>query len=314
MSGDFILEKQAHLNRSTRGQWALYASHRQELERLLVPARVGGRVCVLGAGNCNDLDLPWMTQVFSQIVLVDIDGDALSRAVKFQKVDTSPRIRLHGGFDLTAIATQLGTWPSRSPTAAQVDACVAQSNADTSAAAAQLEGPFDVVLSPCVLSQLITPLRDHLGEGQPGFAPLLAAMRARHLRLMFDLLAPGGKGIFACDLFSSAVRPELPRIHKDRLADVMKTMLASGRFFSGLDPASIAAVLERHPALARQAAKLTPHPPWLWHLGLGKSYLVYALTFQKAAGQGRGSSLAENVPDRLTIPPLTSVRNKLLQI
>src|SRR5262245_52552720 len=107
---DFIVHKQAQLNRSTRGQWNLYSSHRKELERLLVPDRPGGRICVLGAGNCNDLDLRWLTQVYREVHLVDIDGDALARGTQFQKVDGSEKIRLHGSIDLTGLANRLGTW------------------------------------------------------------------------------------------------------------------------------------------------------------------------------------------------------------
>ena len=71
-SGMSIVDKQSQLNRSTRGQWNLYASHRQELERLLVPARPGGRICVLGAGNLQvDLDLQWLTQVYREVHLVE---------------------------------------------------------------------------------------------------------------------------------------------------------------------------------------------------------------------------------------------------
>src|SRR5438552_2239549 len=91
-----IQQKQSHLNRSTRGQWALYASHRQELEKLLVPDQPGGRICVLGAGNCNDLDLRWLTQVYREVQLVDIDPDALPRAATFQKVAESEKLRLRG--------------------------------------------------------------------------------------------------------------------------------------------------------------------------------------------------------------------------
>src|SRR5665213_299934 len=104
---DTILDKQAHLNRSTGGQWNLYTSHRQELERLIVPDKPGGRICVLGAGNCNDLDLRWLTEVYAEVRLVDIDGNALARGAKFQKVENSPRLQLAGSIDLTGLADRL---------------------------------------------------------------------------------------------------------------------------------------------------------------------------------------------------------------
>jgi hypothetical protein len=316
-----IVDKQSRLNRSTGGQWNLYASHRQELERLLVPSRPGGRICVLGAGNCNDLDLRWLTQVYREVHLVDIDGDALARAAKFQKVEGSEKLRLHGSIDLTGLADRLGTWAKAPPTSAEIEICTRLAAQPPDKLAAEPGGragtrtldvagpalrtvssgvqgtvrsadlarighgysgsPFDAVLSPCVLSQLLTPLRDTIGEAHPGFPPLFAAMRARHFRLMLDLLAPGGRGVFACDLFSSVVLPDLARATKDQLPNLMRKMIARERVFSGLDPTSIAAVLMRDPLLCPLTAKVQPVAPWLWHLGLSKTYLVYAVTFMK---------------------------------
>ena len=79
-ANEAVAEKQAALNDSTRGQWQMYASHRQAIERLIVSALQShrGRICVLGAGNCNDLDLEWLATVFSEVHLVDIDPAALA--------------------------------------------------------------------------------------------------------------------------------------------------------------------------------------------------------------------------------------------
>jgi hypothetical protein len=291
-----VAGKQSQLNRSTRTQWHLYTTHRQELERLLVPDRPGLRVCVLGAGNCNDLDLRWMTEVYREIHLVDIDGDALARAVKFQKVAESPKIKLRAPVDLTGLADRLGTWRKTPPADDDVKACTrlaadaeiklpeTEANAPGGPAepgARSSSKQFDVVLSPCVLSQLITPLRDSVGENHRGFMPLLAAIRTRHLRLMLDLLSPGGRAIFACDLLSSGTYPDLARVTKDRVADLMGTMLSRGKCFSGLNPAAMADTLRRD----RRAMDVRRAEPWVWHLGLSKSYLVYAITFRRMMGR-----------------------------
>lgn len=276
-----ILDKQSLLNRSTRGQWRLYASHRQELERLIVPSRPGGRICVLGAGNCNDIDLRWLTQAYREVHLVDIDGESLSRAAAFQQVESSPALRLAGGIDLTGLGERLGNWAKSPPNEKEVFACARLAAEAPETVTATIAGSFDTVVSPCVLSQLLTPVRDTIKESHPGFDPLLRALRRRHLRLMHALLAPGGRAVLASDLFSSAVLPELARVEKKELPDLMRKMIARGKFFSGLDPASVARAVQSDPVLNADLAGIETAPPWLWHLGLAKSYLVYALQFQK---------------------------------
>jgi hypothetical protein len=275
-----IAEKQSHLNRSTRGQWHLYASHRQQLERLLVPASPGGRICILGAGNCNDLDLRWLTEVYREVQLVDIDPDALARAAKFQKVQASAKIQLRGGIDLTGLSDRLGAWAKNPPEHSEIQTALQLAAQSPAKLAAELNGPFDVVLSPCVLSQLLTPLRDTVGEAHKGFLPMLSAIRARHFRLMLELLAPSGRGVFACDLFSNATFTDLARISHDQLPSLMRTMLNDRKFYTGLDPASMTAVLTRDPAVSATDDIRLTHP-WLWHLGLSKCYLVYGITFRK---------------------------------
>ena len=55
------VRSQEKANRSTRGHWTYFASHRAEIQKLLVtdvgPPTAARRLCVLGAGNCNDVDL-----------------------------------------------------------------------------------------------------------------------------------------------------------------------------------------------------------------------------------------------------------------
>ena len=53
--------RQRHVanNAESRDAWALFGPHRDAVTRLLLGGLGAGpaRVCVLGAGNCNDLDL-----------------------------------------------------------------------------------------------------------------------------------------------------------------------------------------------------------------------------------------------------------------
>jgi hypothetical protein len=114
---------------------------------------------------------------------------------------------------------------------------------------------------------------------------------------MLDLLAPGGRAVFACDLFSSATVKDLARAPREELPGLLRKRVAAGRHFSGLDPASIQAVLTRDRLIAPQVATVRHAAPWLWHLALSKTYLVYALTFNKtSAPASRPASSPDAAP------------------
>jgi hypothetical protein len=106
-------DDQLRMNQSTRGQWDWYASHRRAIERLIVPETRGGRICVLGAGNCNDLDLKWLAGAYAEVHLVDIDPVALERAGARQGVTDAAGIRRYAPVDLTGIAAMTATWQGR---------------------------------------------------------------------------------------------------------------------------------------------------------------------------------------------------------
>src|SRR3954471_11966982 len=185
-------DDQSRMNNSTRGQWDWYAAHRARIERLIVPQSRDQRICILGAGNCNDLDLKWLVQAYAQVHLVDIDPSALDRAVQRQGVPTD-RLTLHAPSDLTGIADQTATWTGRTVSEAEVD------RAAQTAAASDLPSltgaPFDLVLSPCVLSQLFCSVRDLLGKSHPAWPRLKTAIRARHLRTMIAMIKPTGRAV-----------------------------------------------------------------------------------------------------------------------
>ncbi|MBT4865894.1 MAG: hypothetical protein HON53_12380, partial [Planctomycetaceae bacterium] len=80
--------KDEHLQRnlSTRDCWDGYAHHRSVVTELLVRSSRSddGALCVLGAGNSNDLDLQKLLHTFSEIHLVDLDDEAISEGVNRQ--------------------------------------------------------------------------------------------------------------------------------------------------------------------------------------------------------------------------------------
>ena len=277
---------QARFNLSTRSHWEHFAAHRAQVEQLLLPdcTHPAGRLCVLGAGNCNDLDLPRLAGRFDEIHLVDLDPAAVAQAVQRQGVEGSPQIRLHAPVDLTGIADALGSWRGRPPAAGAIDTVIRQA-ADAPHPA--FGGPFDVVLSPCILSQIVGYARDALGRSHARCVDLRLAVRQRHLRLIVDLLAPGGSGLIVSDLATAGSGHALagPSAGSSHALDsVVKKLINRRDAFAGLDPDAVQAGLRHDPRIGPLVGDVRFIRPWLWTLGLEKAFLVYAIRLRRATG------------------------------
>ncbi|HEX8915774.1 MAG TPA: hypothetical protein VF796_25695 [Humisphaera sp.] len=285
---NLLARTQASYNRSTRDHWDHFAQHRRRVTEMLVPAddplgaaAAAGRLCVLGAGNCNDLELPRLLEAFDRVTLVDIDRDAPAAAVDRQGVAGHPRLDVRTGVDLTAVAGTLAEWPKRPPTDRGIDDCL-RTLAD--APMPELGGPFDVILSPCILSQICLFAEDTLGKGHPRRMDLRRAIRRRHVRQMVEWLRPGGTGLLVTDLVATRDLGSLVHSHRDRLDELLTRMVGQSRHFPGLDPPSIRTALLEDPLLAGLVASVAPISPWLWTLGPHKAFLVYAMRFRRALG------------------------------
>lgn len=279
-----LVRKHVRFNRSTNDNWASFTSHRREIEKLIAPdavepgAGAARRLCVLGAGNCNDLDLPALAEAFGEVHLVDIDPAALARAVRRQGVEGSPAVRLHAPVDLTGVAELRAAWSGKAPSPADVDACVA------AAPQPDLPGPFDVVLSPCVLSQLTGYAIDLLGKPHPRYRELLLAVRDRHLRLLADLVAPGGAGVLVCDVLCSDSCPGLASTKRTDLPELLRRRVRAGKSFPGLEPGAVESFFKAEPTTAPLLGGVQIVRPWVWEIGPGRTFLVYGLRFRKLHG------------------------------
>jgi hypothetical protein len=146
-----------------------------------------------------------------------------------------------------------------------------------------LPGPFDVVASTCLLSQLINGIVRTAGEAHPRFLQAIQAVRAGHLRLLADLVAPEGVGVLVCDVVSSESFPGLASAQAEWLPALLAALIRQRNFFHGVNPAVVAEFLRTDPVVGPQVAALECIPPWLWDLG-PRVYLVHALRFQKHPG------------------------------
>lgn len=259
----FLLERERERNASTRGGFDTYAQHRAQQMALLQGLR-GGRIAVLGAGNCNDLDLPSLAEAFEEIHLFDIDAEALERALERQtgRVQRACHLHVH---DLTGVASFLEGWRTNppEPLAAQI---TGWSKLEPLLSEA---GQFDTVLSSCLLSQVAINLRDFFGLVPALNNALLAAITG-HVLLAKSLTKPGGTLLVVSDCITS----QFP-IHEEARArgamDAIFHLAAQGAVFPGTHPALIVDLLKgadfSTPELTRA---------WIWDLH-EQSYLVYAV-------------------------------------
>jgi hypothetical protein len=251
--------------------WELYATHRHRLTEALISsvAHAGGRLCVLGAGRCNDLDFERLVPSFPEIHLVDLDAAAVRAAIRRQPAALRPKLRVHAPVDLSGLSKRLKKWRQAAPSAASLEATA---SATASALVAGLSGPFDVVVSACMLTQMSFHVRDVLGDGHPMLAAVRTCLVDVHLSTLVGLTAPGGVGLLVTDLASSTYVSLDAVASEQSLRDVMQRIVASGKFYHAANPLLIQRAFARH-ALADRPELLDP---WLWTGANDRTYLVSA--------------------------------------
>lgn len=263
VSRDFLLERERERNASTRGRFDYYAHHRAQQMALTHGLR-GQRIALLGAGNCNDLELPALAEAFDEIHLFDIDAEALSSAFGRQNSAVQRACHLHA-YDLTGVASYLEDWQECAP-----DPLTAQVAAWTKLSALLGEaGQFDVVWSTCMLSQIAINLRDFFGLAPALNSALLAAITG-HIMLAGALTKSGGTVLVTSDCITNRYP-----IHQEARArgalNAIFHLAAQGAAFPGTDPELIAALLAT-PDFSQPQFK----DAWIWDLS-EQSYLVYAV-------------------------------------
>jgi hypothetical protein len=188
-------------------RWRLFTNHRQRIAEILctLTDTQNHRLAVLGAGACTDLDLSRLTTAYKSITLIDIDGEALDCMPLLQKDVNLETIHTCGGVDLTGLYTIFEQWRMHPPDESAIsDAMFVAANHRLP----ELDnGGFHVVLSDCVLSQIIEQTTLAMGESHPQLLRMIRQIRRRHLDLMLDLTNPGGHVVVVTDIVSSVVIP-----------------------------------------------------------------------------------------------------------
>jgi hypothetical protein len=269
-------ERQIQLNRATETSASLFAPHRRRVTDLALAAE-GGPAAILGAGNCNDVDLPALALRFGEVHLVDLDGDALLGAASRQTEDVRARLVPHGGVDLSGLLDVLAGWDHRAPSPAEIDAAAAAA----ATGVALPVGELGLCFSSCLLTQMILSIADRFGEQHPRTVDLVRALRTGHLQGIARSLRPGGLGVLVSDMVSSDTVPGLEAVPPRALRGRMEALVRAGNFFTGANPFIVAAALKTQPEIAPLVRDVELSAPWLWQIAPGRCYLVFAVRFRR---------------------------------
>jgi hypothetical protein len=234
------------------------------------------RLMILGAGNCNDVELSDLAKRFSQVYLVDIDPKAARSAVDRQVPEEGrSRIVVSPSTDVTGV---LNCFDDTELDKILADAIVSQLAKSTHIELA--DHRFECVASTCLMSQLIDSMVMGLGAHSEGMVKVIQALRMQHLLLMVEQLVPGGRGVLVFDFVSTETLPELLAFSSEQLARQLMAAIQAKNFFTGLNPFAIRELLLSDPVLSPQLHQIQLHDPWRWQIP-NKAFGVAAISFVK---------------------------------
>jgi hypothetical protein len=275
-----LLDLHAQNNRATAASWERFASHRSHVTELLRAAG-GESLAILGAGNCNDVDLEQLGAQFREIHLIDIDRAAVERARQWQAPGRKSSLVTHAPVDLSGCLEVLPRYRTAVPDLTEL---AEWSKNAASRAFGAVTMTFDTVASVCMLSQLMHACAVGLGLDNPCLEVIACATAVAHLRSLAKMVRPGGTAILITDVVSSAAFPFERKLQAgshplDLLAQVDKHDAS----FSGTSPTFTLEIMSADTEIAPTVEPPRLVTPWVWRFNDEVHYFVYALVAKKKA-------------------------------
>lgn len=276
MPNQITLEHQRR-NCETRDRREAMSDHRARITQLIreVCPDEPASLCVLGAGNGNDIELHELVRCFDRVSLVDLDVESLAHAVSGLGA-ASASVDLFGGVDVTGLIDVLSGWAG-GPVSER--AAVAAIEVAHGTPVPEI-GTFDVVASTCLLTQLIDSVCMAMPGDHPHFIELLLAVRNRHLKMIAELLNPDGVGILVSDFVSTETAPELAAMPDSEIPNAAMRWIKDQNFFTGVNPFMLRSHYQTDPATAAMVEFRKMARPWRWDIGM-KQFAVCALAVQR---------------------------------
>jgi hypothetical protein len=275
------IDAQKVSNRSALPHFDAFTSHREHLTAL---ARTGvapdqrKRLCVLGAGNCHDLDLAELCELYGEIHLVDVDRAAIDGAWERQSPRARAKIVRHAPVDLSGLVDKLDRW---SRMIVDPEELMNHPSETCDRLAARLPGPFDVVLSSCVLTQMQWAALNVLSGAHPLFEAVREILNLTHLRTLATLTSPGGRAVLATDLVSSQTFPLEQAAAGRALDELFQELVATNEGIHVANPRQLSWTAKVDPILSKAVDIAYPLDVWLWQNGPEHVLLVYAMELRR---------------------------------
>ncbi|MET0593133.1 MAG: hypothetical protein ABW133_10560, partial [Polyangiaceae bacterium] len=188
------------------------------------------------------------------------------------------RLFLHTPIDLSGLMERVERWQKMQVTPNDL---LAYPDAASDAIVARLPGPFDMVVSACVLTQMQLAMLGALSASHQLFEATRQLLNVMHLRTLAKLLLPGGSAVIANDVTSNNLVPTLPESADPRAA--LADALRSGRCFYATHPDLLRWTSHEDPVLQKLAQVSSPLDVWLWQNGAARTFLVYAMELRRIA-------------------------------
>jgi hypothetical protein len=272
-----FLSLHRELNRESAESWERFAEHRARVTALALEGS-GARCLVLGAGNCNDLELDQLAARYGQVELADLDAEALARARDRQPANVAEKIVLRAPVDLSGALGRLERFRRRALGPGELGALSGESAA---AVLAALPAGADTVVSSALLSQIVHTCDRVLGAAHQQLEIIACALVVAHLRALAQLVRPGGTVVLVTDTVSSETyaleelwAERAPLAHLDHLE-------TTHNFLSGTSPAFLRRTLRTDPVVGPLVEPPRLAEPWLWRLSDRLTLLAYALVFKR---------------------------------
>lgn len=278
------IQKQVESNRNALAHFEAFSELRDRLTALLsarAAPRSGSRLCLLGAGNCYDVDLERLASLYREVHLVDIDPAALERAWERESPAVRARLVRHAPLDLSGILDRIDRWRAMDVSA---DELASQAGAAAGAIVAALPGPFETVASACLLSQMQLAVVNVLSPAHPLFEAVRLLVSLTHLRSLAALAAPiGGRALLVSDVSSNLIAPLGPVERGADLRSLLGQLMREGRVVHVLRPDVVEQLVAEDPALCAMITGRSLVDAWLWQNGPERTFLVYALELSRPA-------------------------------
>jgi len=285
-----ILQTQKRANVETRDRFTLYETHRKKSTELILSKCSCGKILIIGAGNCNDVDLPTLCEHFEQVHLVDIDEDALRHGLR-QLGPTPPNnVFLHVN-DVTQILPVYQEMIQK-PYSSTIRRTMARLFSLSFPSLPFLKESFNIVVSQCILSQLVHPavkLWQEEHKYNPTVGRLLKAfvhaLSANHLKEMASYLSKGNIGIVITDVVSSDDVGH-PISKPQSILEQCYFGQHSNFYGKNLLGTNIVAVYddfrnELSNIIRLEVHKPTLAPSWKWTFSETREYIVQAFVFHR---------------------------------